>query len=618
MDDYDLHIQKESHKQEERKLKDQNATGDETVRESSCESKSSSSCRVNDNQIMKLEPSSSVCSMSDNGNTAPAPETNSTETAKNPLVSEIIDFVSRTEARIGNEMLILKSLADYLKTLETNIDLTPCGSTTYGFGGSTTNFNILVNISEKSPLTLMAKFEKSFQTSSVRCDFEMLEYLSSNRVQKRRYQLMHKPSKILCWLQFDRDTNTIESSQIIRNCIKQSPICKLFGFPLHLSILFKLTFDFSTGFHLIAVVRSLQNVMNKTLAQDGFNTYIIAVLVIFFLQVNYKFPKIKDVPLSECKSIDIIPIIDEKQLKKSVAEFFNFYGKKLEVGKHLISTNIGRWQERHLQAKQSVFTPEQERFDFFFIFSKLFQVFIRMINFSLRENIDLNPENWKNCTLYVQDIKVPGMNIAAEISEEETITFKTVCQVISSENLYNKTIDDYILQLSKVQPVNPLVISKKLSDATPKSSSSSSLSLGNTTPTTSKTSTSTFSMQSLKTAINNVENSTGSKTSKSLRNIIKIVDVSNAAVAEMKELLKRSQDRIQNEAKIMEILSNFFTKIDSTSKLVPFGSSTYGFGGSRINFNILLKIDTSKSSFECFAYILNSFKYDIFHSKNLR
>lgn len=110
--------------------------------------------------------------------------------------------------------------------------------------------------------------------------------------------------------------------------------------------------------------------MNESLSQKSshgfyFNTYIIAVLVIFFLQMNYKFPKIKDVPPTQCKRIDDIPNIDKDHLKKAIGEFFHFYGQKLEVGKHLISTNIGRWQERHLQPQQLIFTPEQKWLELF-------------------------------------------------------------------------------------------------------------------------------------------------------------------------------------------------------------------------------------------------------------
>lgn len=218
-----------------------------------------------------------------------------------------------------------------------------------------------------------------------------------------------------------------------------------------------------------------------------------------------------------------------------------------------------------------------------------------IINFSLRKNIALNPVNWENCTLYVQDINVPGINITAELSSEEAYTFKTICQVVSTENIYNNTIDEYILQLQKDEPVNPLWVLAKSSSATIKSSSLSNLSLNAIPPTTRKASTSTISMQSLKTAIISAEKVTGSNTSKKLEDIIQKNNVSDAAVARMKELLSRSQDRIQNESKIIETFSNFFIKIDPTSKVVPFGSSTYGFGGLKTNFNILLKNETSKT-----------------------
>lgn len=181
---------------------------------------------MNDAESNKLQPSSSVSSMNDNGNNVAAVEKNDKEKAENVLVLELIDFVSRTETGIAREKQILETFFAHLKALEANIGLASFGSATYGFGGSSTNFNILVNALELNPLTLMSKFEKSFQTPGVQNDFEMLNCLSGNRVQKRRFQLIHKQSNILCLIQFDRDLELVECSQIIRNCIKYTPLCK--------------------------------------------------------------------------------------------------------------------------------------------------------------------------------------------------------------------------------------------------------------------------------------------------------------------------------------------------------------------------------------------------------
>lgn len=120
---------------------------------------------------------------------------------------------------------------------------------------------------------------------------------------------------------------------------------------------------------MIAYVRAWQNALNDMAIQKGFlfafrfNTYIIAVLVIFYLQLNHEFPKLADVPPSAMKSIDhgSIPKVKKEELKQAVCKFFEFYGRKYEKIK-LISLDVGRWQNAELNRQQSVFTPEQKMF----------------------------------------------------------------------------------------------------------------------------------------------------------------------------------------------------------------------------------------------------------------
>lgn len=56
-----------------------------------------------------------------------------------------IDLVSRTENRIQNEIEIMRSLECYLKALDSSLKMVAFGSATYGFSGSNTNLNILVD-----------------------------------------------------------------------------------------------------------------------------------------------------------------------------------------------------------------------------------------------------------------------------------------------------------------------------------------------------------------------------------------------------------------------------------------------------------------------------------------
>lgn len=64
---------------------------------------------------------------------------------------------------------------------------------------------------------------------------------------------------------------------------------------------------------------------------------------------------------------------------------------------------------------------------------------------------------------------------------------------------------------------------------------------------------------------------------------------------EMADFLNRSEQRITFESEILAILSQSVHFFDPALKVLPFGSTDYGFGGSKTNYNLL--IDTRKSLF---------------------
>lgn len=127
-----------------------------------------------------------------------------------------------------------------------------------------------------------------------------------------------------------------------------------------------MTFAFA-GHHLIAFIRAWHIAVNEAAVQNGFrfafrfNTYIISVLVIFFLQLNHNFPKLEDLPQSQSKFINHVPQVDGKKFKHVVQQFFGFYGKVYEKCK-LISVDIGRWQNRKLDKNQTILTPQRQKF----------------------------------------------------------------------------------------------------------------------------------------------------------------------------------------------------------------------------------------------------------------
>lgn len=129
-------------------------------------------------------------------------------------------------------------------------------------------------------------------------------------------------------------------------------------------------FSVQTGYYLICYIRVWQDALNEVAAENEllvhatqFNTYIISVLVIFFLQVNHELPILRDIPASQSNYIHHVQQVDEAKLKRMVCQFFKFYGEQYQMDIHVISLNIGQWQEREqLNDQQINLSPEQKRF----------------------------------------------------------------------------------------------------------------------------------------------------------------------------------------------------------------------------------------------------------------
>lgn len=103
---------------------------------------------------------------------------------------------------------------------------------------------------------------------------------------------------------------------------------------------------------MIAVIKAIQKVTNAF----QFNTYIISVLVIFFLQKNYEFPVIGKLDAN-------MKMQNEFQLEKLVLEFFNFYANQYQMKNQIISAHFGRWQRRDLDRLTN---PDNEQKKYFF------------------------------------------------------------------------------------------------------------------------------------------------------------------------------------------------------------------------------------------------------------
>lgn len=146
-EDFELHTQKTSHKEKEIKL---NASrhipvGGTEIGQAANElikSTSLNAVNSNDNNQMVIRAKSQDTIAI---NTSIISHAGKLEKA---IATEMIDFVSRTQSRIDNEVQILKSLIAYLNAFDSELQLVPFGSSTYGYGGSRTNFNILAYPSE--------------------------------------------------------------------------------------------------------------------------------------------------------------------------------------------------------------------------------------------------------------------------------------------------------------------------------------------------------------------------------------------------------------------------------------------------------------------------------------
>lgn len=137
-------------------------------------------------------------------------------------------------------------------------------------------------------------------------------------------------------------------------------------------VVFSFPFKFNTieifpnaGKKLIAFVRAWQNVLNEEASKSGLmafdmNSYIIAVLVIFYLQVKHELPTVPELPLVIANGIKIIP---KNSFDELVKGFFEFYGNIFESKMHLISVNVGKWQQKS-QGEPNQVSPVEKRFVF--------------------------------------------------------------------------------------------------------------------------------------------------------------------------------------------------------------------------------------------------------------
>lgn len=154
-EDFKAHVQKKNHKdnvlekQKHQKLNINTSQSNQDIN-------SEPSCSAKDTPDSKLVKSSNVSNNHD-GLSISTP--NHREVGKldvklhdvievkeiaQAIGAEFTDLCSRTKSRIQNEIQILECLKDHVKAFDSSLNVTSIGSNSYGFGGTNTNFNILV------------------------------------------------------------------------------------------------------------------------------------------------------------------------------------------------------------------------------------------------------------------------------------------------------------------------------------------------------------------------------------------------------------------------------------------------------------------------------------------
>lgn len=142
-------VEKENHTGEVTKVKltQVNSNSNETIHSNAFDSRKLRNGCANSNVESRSSSASNLIdsTLINKDNISPINNENvARKSNSNPVLAEVIDFTTRTDMRIRSERHIIEVLSKYLQTIDCNTILAAFGSSTYGFGGSKTNFNVMV------------------------------------------------------------------------------------------------------------------------------------------------------------------------------------------------------------------------------------------------------------------------------------------------------------------------------------------------------------------------------------------------------------------------------------------------------------------------------------------
>lgn len=169
-EDFELHTQRRKHKEKESELKSScSSTNENDIAQVESNNHANNvDIDVSRDQVAALKTAGSVSSVNSSSYQSSV-RASSQETTTNvsvhssstiledaikadkvaqTVVARTISFVLRTKIRINYEAQILESIIGYINAFDPKVQLIPFGSSTYGFGGLNTNFNILANSGE--------------------------------------------------------------------------------------------------------------------------------------------------------------------------------------------------------------------------------------------------------------------------------------------------------------------------------------------------------------------------------------------------------------------------------------------------------------------------------------
>lgn len=171
------------------------------------------------------------------------------------ITEEMSKILSRSDERVRHEARILGMLKHQFKIFDRTLELIPFGSTTFGLGNSTSNYNILVDTrkfkfyinfseiwhgsydcpyfstgkSQQVQTLVLESFEKYLAKTDIQLHFKEIAEIPASRTMKQQLRMIHIESGIHVILLAD-DIAIADTPKIIRDFIAIKPICKILSF----------------------------------------------------------------------------------------------------------------------------------------------------------------------------------------------------------------------------------------------------------------------------------------------------------------------------------------------------------------------------------------------------